>query len=121
MAITRMWWSSTCQRPMTVLVVIDRIALVTSPRVGGVGSQFNGSVLSSLAVSRSPKGKLTTTSHVVERDERQRQATLHRLMGMLARRLQLVSWMIIPSLQFAGNWRCSLPADRTLRYLRRDS
>ena len=29
---------STCQRPMTVLVVIDRIALVTSPRVEGVGS-----------------------------------------------------------------------------------
>ena len=37
-AITYMWWSSTCQRPMTVLVVIDRIALVTSPRVGGVDS-----------------------------------------------------------------------------------
>ena len=37
-AITCMWWSSTCQRPMTVLVVIDRIALVTSPRVEGVDS-----------------------------------------------------------------------------------
>ena len=63
----------------------------------------NGSVLSSLAVSRSPKGKLTTTSQVVERDERQKQVTVRRLMGVLVRRLQLVSWIIIPSLQFAGN------------------
>ena len=54
---------------------------------GGSVPSFNGSILSSLAVSRSLKGKLTTTSHVVERDERRRQVKLHRLMGMLARRL----------------------------------
>ena len=36
-AITRVWWFSTCQRPMTVLILLDQIALVTSPRVGGVG------------------------------------------------------------------------------------
>ena len=81
---------------------------------------FNGSILSPLAVSRSPKGKSTTTSHVVEREERQRQVTLRRFMGMLAWRLQLVLWIVIPSLQFAGNWRCSLPITLTLRYLRRD-
>ena len=50
---------------------------------GGSVPSFNGSILSSLAVSRSPKGKLTTTSHVVKRDERQTQVTLHKLMGML--------------------------------------
>ena len=44
---------------------------------------------------------------MVERKEKQMHVMLHKLMGKLARRLQLVLWIEFPSLQFDGNWRCS--------------
>ena len=122
MAITRVWWFSTCQRPMAVLIVIDRIALVTSPRIGGVGS-FPVQRICPVFLSCVQESKREVDHHFPsgQKNERQRQVTLRRLMGILAWRLQLVSWMIIPSLRFAGNWRGSLLADLTLRYLRRGS
>ena len=99
-------WNSTCPLLVAVLTEIwpNRLGDLSS----GVGVRSIPSLvdlsclLYSGVVQRVRKGGGPPPPMTVDSEERQMTATLHRLIGSVARRLYQVLWMDFPSLQFLG-------------------
>ena len=82
-------WSSTCL--LLEAVLTEAYSYRPGELSSGVRMRFVPSLadlsclLCELCSPESPKGKMATTSRVVDSEERQMTATLHRLMGSVAR------------------------------------
>ena len=99
-------WSSTC--PLLVAVLTETWPYRPGDLSSGVRMRFVSNLLDlsyllcGCVVQRVRKGRGPPPPMIVDGEERQMTNMLHRLIGSVAWRLQLVLWMDLPLRQFLG-------------------